>query len=532
VVNVITRSGKSKGTMVSGEAASLGTYKVTTTYGMERGGTNALISATYWDTNTPGRLDRVQDPIGSSAARDQTRRIFAMVSSHGFTLQTAAVASQQHVPSSAQWCGSCHQTDTHTTKFQGYVDLQYDHSVGKGIQFSARTYYDTYESHGKVNDLRGCSEARCHGTLYDYDTAHGDRAGIDLKLSRRFLQDKVRVSVGSEYRDNFRQAQSNYILYDIPVTSESYVNYHRTSAIWGLYGDAEIRFTPKLILNAGVRNDRYNYLFGNTTSPRAALIYTLPRATTLKFLYGTGYRVPSFSELYYAGMASQPSPNLQPETIRTIEGVVDHQLNGKFSLSVAGFYNHIGSYIQEQTIVVGGIDNTTFSNSKASAGGAELELLGKLPSGLESRLSYTYQDAHSDVAGGHLPNSPKHLVKLNLAAPLFHRVVTPALEAQYMSRSLSQWPEVGSTLPPVRVNVNVNTRPWHGFSLSAGAYNLVGRSMSSTTFGYFEQTYVLPSTSLLGDDRRSFRFKLTWNSGRHDESETKQPDTHSSVAAH
>ena len=531
VVNVITQSGKSHGTTVSGEAASLGTYKVTTTYGMERHGTNALISATYWDTNTPGKLDTIQDPIGSSAARDQTRRVFAMVSSHGFTLQAAAVAAQQHVPSSAQWCGSCHQTDTHTTKFQGYVDLQYDHPVGKGIQFSARTYYDTYESHGKVNDLRGCSEARCHGTLYDYDTAHGDRAGIDLKLSRRFLQDKVRVSVGTEYRDNFRQAQSNYILYDIPVTSESYVNYHRTSAIWGLYGDAEIRFTPKLILNAGVRNDRYNYLFGNTTSPRAALIYTLPRATTLKFLYGTGYRVPSFSELYYAGMASQPSPNLQPETIRTIEGVVDHQLNAKFSLSAAGFYNHIGSYIQEQTIVVGGMDQTTFSNSRASAGGAELELLGKLSSGLESRLSYTYQDAHSDVAGGHLPNSPKHLAKLNLAAPLFNRVVTPSLEAQYMSRSLSQWPEVGSTLPPVRVNINVYTRSWHGFSLSAGAYNLVGRSMSATTFGYFEQTHDIPSSSLLGDDRRSFRFKLTWKSGEHDGG-SKQSDPHSSIAAH
>jgi iron complex outermembrane receptor protein len=251
----------------------------------------------------------------------------------------------------------------------------------------------------------------------------------------------------------------------------------------------------------------------------------------LKFLYGTGYRVPSFSELYYAGMASQPSPNLQPETIRTIEGVVDHQLNAKFSLSAAGFYNHIGSYIQEQTIVVGGMDQTTFSNSRASAGGAELELLGKLPSGLESRLSYTYQDAHSDVAGGHLPNSPKHLAKLNLAAPLFNRVVTPSLEAQYMSRSLSQWPEVGSTLPPVRVNINVYTRSWHGFSLSAGAYNLVGRSMSATTFGYFEQTHDIPSSSLLGDDRRSFRFKLTWKSGEHDGG-SKQSDPHSSIAAH
>ena len=52
------------------------------------------------------------------------------------------------------------------------------------------------------------------------------------------------------------------------------MNYDRTSAIWGLYGEGEIRLHPKVILNIGVRNDRYNYLVGTTTNPRAALIYT------------------------------------------------------------------------------------------------------------------------------------------------------------------------------------------------------------------------------------------------------------------
>jgi iron complex outermembrane receptor protein len=532
-VNVITRTGKNKGTVISGEAGSLSTYKETATYGLERGGTQAMFSASYWDTAAPGHLDTIQDPIGSSSDHDQTRRAFGLISSHGFTLQGAASAAEEKAPTSAQWCGSCHQTDSHTTNFRGYADLQYEHKVWKGVQLTARTYYDSYASHGKVNDLRGCSEARCHGQLYDYDTAHGNKAGAEMKLTRRFF-DKHTITVGAEYRDNFRQAQQNYMLYDLPVTSESFVNYDRSSAIWGIYGEGEFRLHPKLILNVGVRNDRYNYGFGSTTNPRAALIYSPRKSTTLKFLYGTAFRAPSFSELYYAGMASVPAPTLKPESIRTFEGTLSQQLGKRVTLSASGFYNHMGNYIEQQTTVVNGhdgpIDETTFFNSKATAKGAELELMGRLPAGIEGRLSYTYQDARNVEAGPAMPDSPKHLAKLNIAAPVFRRSLTPAIEAQYMSRTSTIWPSIGNSATPVLVNASLSSRQFlGGFSLSGGAYNLVGRSMSDTTSGYFEQTHDIPSTSLLPEDRRTFRLKLTWTSserGTKDKPNTHSEETH------
>jgi len=530
VVNVIIRTGKDRGAVISGEAGSLGTYKETATYGIDRRGTQALVSASYWDTAAPGHLDKIENPLGSSHDRDQSRRAFGLVASHGVTLQAAASSSQEKAPASAQWCGSCHQTDTHSTSFRGYVDLQYEHPVWKGAQLTARTYYDTYASHGKYNDLRTCSEARCHGDLIDYDSAHGDRAGAELKLTKRFL-DKHRVTVGAEYRDNFRQAQENHILYNIPVTSKTYVDYSRTSGMWGIYGEGEFRLHPKLILNAGVRTDRYNYFVGSTTNPRAALIYTPRKSTTLKLLYGTAFRAPSVSELYSAGMASVSAPNLKPETIRTFEGVWEQQLGKRVTVSAAGFYNHIGSYIEQQTVVSKGIDVTTFFNSKATAKGAELEVTGKLPSGIEGRLSYTFQDARNDSAGLPLPNSPKHLGKVNVSAPLFRRALTPGIEAQYMSRSSTIWPSVGYSAPPVLLNASVSSRQFlGGFSVSGGAYNLVGRSMSDRTIGYFEQTHTVPSTSLLPEDRRSFRLKITWTSSERGSKD--KPNTHSSEVAH
>lgn len=532
VVNVITRTGSMKGTEISGEAGSLGTYKETATYGLDRNGTQALFSASYWDTAAPGKLSGVEDPLGSPSDHDQTRRAFALVASHGFTLQASASSVEQKAPPSAQWCGTCHQTDTHTTNFRGFVDMQYDHPVWKGVQFTARTYYDTYAYHGTYNDPRtSCSSSMyCHGNkLIDYDTAHGDKAGAEVKLTKRFL-DKHTITIGTEYRDNFRQAQDNYYVEGNSIPPSVNMNYNHTSAIWGIYGEGEFHLHPKLILDAGVRNDRYNYFFGSTTNPRGALIYTPQKSTTLKFIYGTAFRAPSFSELYYGGMAVQSAPNLKAESIRTFEGDIEQRLGHRLTLAASGFYNHIGSYIEQQTVVVGGIDQTTFSNSKATAKGAEFELVGKLPSGVEGRLSYSYTDARNEITGAALPDSPKNLVKLNIASPLLHRTLTPSIEAQYMSRCSTVWPAVGYSAPPVLLNAAVSSRQlWRGFSIAGGVYNLVGRSMSEKTMGYTEPTppenfYTLASPSLLPDDRRTYRLKITWNSGEH--SAKDKPDTH------
>jgi len=82
------------------------------------------------------------------------------------------------------------------------------------------------------------------------------------------------------------------------------------------------------------------------------------------------------------------------------------------------------------------------------------------------------------------------------------------------------------------VNATVSTRPlkW-GLSFSASAYNLVGHSMSDPLAPYAEQTHTVPATSLLPDDRRTFRFKITWTSkGENSKSgtaKTKTTDPHS-----
>jgi outer membrane receptor for ferrienterochelin and colicins len=533
VVNVITRTGKNKGAMVSGEGGSLGTYKETVAYGLDHTGTQALFSETYNLTNAPGRLDGMEDPIASTHNSDQGRRLFMLLSSHNFTLQGAVSGLQQRNPESATWCGACHQTDGHSTSFRGYADLQYDHPIGHGVEMTAHTYYDSAAQHGMYNDLRGCSAATCHGSVYDHDTSHGDWMGAELKFTKRFLAGH-RLTVGTEYRDNFRQDQQNWIdgyadSTEGPVsTSQTFVDYDRASHLWGLYGEAELHILSKLILNLGLRNDRYNYVAAKT-DPRAALIYSPRQSTTIKFLYGTAFRPPSFSEMYYAGMSSASAPLLRPETIRTEEIVFEQKLGKRTTIDASGFYNLIGNYIEQQTnIIDGGEDQTTFVNSKATAKGVELELKSKLSSGLEGEMSYTFQDVKNPLTDSSLPDSPRNLGKMRLGVPLFHQFLTSSIEAQYQSRSLATYPfaslvptqdigglsEAAFSSPPVSLNLTLLSRElWRGCSLSASAYNLVGRPMSDPLAGYWEQTHLVAGNSLLPEDRRTFRVKLMWTPG-------------------
>ena len=514
VVNVITLNGNSgKGGLATADVGSLSSYKGTAGYGFSHRGTQALLSGTYYNTGAPGQLGLVEDPTSDGTDRDQARRLFALASSHGFTFQTAISSIEQHVPSSAQWCGSCHQTQTSATNYRGYADLQYQRVLPHDIEITARGYYDDTTYHGNYVQLHSCSEARCHGNPTDYDNAQGQWAGGELKFTKRF-HDKDRLTVGTEYRDNFSQAQLNGMSFLTPAGSSSinFVNYGVTSHFWGIYGQGEFQLTSKLLLNAGIRTDLYN-VWGDSTNPRIALIYTPKKTTTVKFITGSAFRAPSFSELYYAGMDSLAAPNLKPEKIWSYEGDWEQQVGKRMTLASAVYYNQINSYIEEMTMVKNGLSQTMLSNSSANAVGFECEARGRLYSAVQGRASYSYQHATNSSNGQWLPDSPHNVIQANVDAPFFRKLFNAGLEAQYMTQSRSLLSPTGYASIPVALNATLSTRELKGgFSFSASGYNLVGSSLSDPINPYDEQTHTVSSSSLLPEDRRSFRFKITWRS--------------------
>ena len=212
-----------------------------------------------------------------------------------------------------------------TTDNRGYLDLKYQHEFDNELTVKGRVYYDRYY-------YRGDFLIDYPPPTFNQDFSTTDQGGGELTMIKR-LFDKHKVTLGSEYRNQFRMNQSNRDA-EPPAT---YLDDHRKSDLWAIYAQDEFAITNKLILNAGVRHDHYS-TFGGTTNPRAGLIYTW-RDTTAKLLYGRAFRAPNpFEQFYVAAITNKANPALRPETIQTYELVLEQYVSRHIRASSSFYY--------------------------------------------------------------------------------------------------------------------------------------------------------------------------------------------------
>jgi iron complex outermembrane receptor protein len=263
-----------------------------------------------------------------------------------------------------------------------------------------------------------------------------------------------------------------------------------------------------LILNAGVRHDDFE-TFGDTTNPRAALIYSPVEKTTIKAIYGNAFRAPSVFELYFndGGATQRPSPNLKPETIDTYELVFEQYIGDHLLGSIAAFHNTIEDLIQQDVdlndICDFGDPCLIFRNvEEVVAQGIELELEGKWKNGYAGKISYTYQETEDKESGDRLTNSPRSLAKANITIPIFRDKVFLGIEEQYTGeRETLASNEVDEYFV---TNVTLFSQDLlEGLEASASVYNL------------FDETYHDPGAGEhaqdeIEQDGITYRFKLTY----------------------
>jgi outer membrane receptor for ferrienterochelin and colicins len=86
--------------------------------------------------------------------------------------------------------------------------------------------------------------------------------------------------------------------------------------------DVWSRFS-KVTLTGGLRLDHYGGV-GGVVSPRLAAVFRLPKAVSLKVLYGHAFRMPTFAEQYFDLPGYLGNPNLKPMTSDTLEASVSY----------------------------------------------------------------------------------------------------------------------------------------------------------------------------------------------------------------
>jgi outer membrane receptor for ferrienterochelin and colicins len=502
VINVVTKRGHDlKGSVASFEAASLSTYKGRVSYGDSfRNGFELLVSASFSDSAGHHRLfyNEFADPSTNNGFAvdsdgDRSHSLFGNLSFRDFGFKAVYGSREKGIPTAA-YGTVFNDPRTQTTDQHGFMELRYEHAFKNKWDVTGRLAYDRYNYHGTyVYDYAG---EGISPFVENKDAARSAWWGTELNASKLLLE-KHRLTLGLDYRDNLQQDQQNQ---DAGSSSPN-LDDRRHSKVWALYAQDEFRVRKDLIINVGLRHDRYN-TFGGTTNPRFAVIYSPQEKTSLKLLYGQAFRPPNYFESFYYD-ANRVSPSLTPETIKTTEVVLEQYIGTRFRLSASGYLNRIRGLINQQVDSLGEI---RYANLEAvQSQGLEIEFEGKLPSGLEGRMAYTLQSSKSELSGDILSNSPKHLAKVNLIAPLAKRRLFAGFEGLYSGprTTLTATTLDGHFLANVTL---LSQRVFKGIDISIGAYNLFNTRYADPGAEEHRQ----PS---IQQDGRTWRLKLTYRFG-------------------
>jgi outer membrane receptor for ferrienterochelin and colicins len=501
VINIITRRGGDlKGTKVSLSAGGQESYQGRVSYGQQfKSGLEVLLSESFGDSKGNRQLfyPEFNSPatnfgIARDADGSRFHKSFVSASYKDFTFHAVYGYWVKHIPTAAY--GTVFgDSRSKSSNYRAYTELQYQRTFGENWVVDARAYYDWYWYDGVYPyDYTG---AGVPPFTLNQDYAIGNWWGYDLSVSKPLLE-KHRVTLGTEEIFNTKQVQGNYDLQPYAL----YLYDRRSSIVSAVYLQDEFSIRTNLVLSAGLRYDRYS-TFGGTLNPRLALIFTPAENTAIKLLYGQAFRAPDDYELYYDGVAYEANPRLKPETIKTTELVFERYFHKYTSLSVSGFYNVIGGLISETTDSKTGL--IQYVNLEDVRGkGLEFQLSEKRPSGWEGRLAYTVQNSHTLSDGDNLNNSPKHLGKINLIAPLLSKRLFASFEGQEDSRRETvRETFVGGYFV---ANATLSSKDMFGrLQASVSLYNLFNKRDADPAGNEYRQDSI-------PQDGRNFRVKLAY----------------------
>jgi iron complex outermembrane receptor protein len=501
VINVITRQGKQlNGAEVSGEYASFDTYKGRATYGkLFSNGVQMLVSGSYYngdgkeklfykEFNTPAQ----NNGIARGLDDDSFGNFFGSLTYRDFTLQSGFISREKGNPTAQFSLTTFNDQRLRTKDERGYVALKYEHSFPEIVDVTAQVYYDRYEF--EIGYPQTAFDATGTNVIFSGFTSEKDTGewwGAELQLNKRLWERHI-VTLGAEYRNDFRQEQR--VSGQIPVLDERQSH--------GVYLQGDFAVLTNLHFNGGVRYDQYGH-FDPAFNPRLAVIYNPYEKATIKALYGTAFRAPNFFEL------SDPRfQNLRPEEITSYELVYEQEIGRHLRSSLSGFYNQM-----DELIV---FNSGSFTNFDAETKGVELALSGVWTNGIRGRVSYSLQETRNHSVSWEMPDSPTHLVKLNLSVPLYRDKIFAGAEFQYTSDRRS----LHNTTDAAGQPLTIQGEDAAGFgivNLTLFSRNLIKNlEFSGTVYNVLDRKYGDPASrfhiqDILEREGRSFRLKLTYH---------------------
>ncbi len=455
IVNVVTRTGASlNGASFDADAGTLGTQLVRGSVGRRlANGMDFAFSTTYERSDGVQRLylPAFDVPGGNGGLAEnldgeESGQVYGRFSLNNLTVTGVFGRRLKTVPTASFFTVfNEHDPAEQTTDRKSTVSAQYVNGFG-----TARLTTEASLDHATYNGVYPYAGETPQQPVVGFrDGYSGLRWTVNSRLTHP-LPGRQMLTVGGEFVDNVKQDQ--WGAYSFPSNDNFRIDH--SSRQGGAYVQDEIKLRSWLIVNGGLRHDRYSQF--NRTTPRGAVIVMPSTSHSLKYLYGQAFRAPNAYELYFFRDASA---YLQPESITTHEWVWEAYLGERVRTAVST-YRYRATQLVDLRIIdpeaIGAANQLGFANEGTiRAAGLELETEIRLKRGAQALASYTLQDA-TDVApgGGRLTNSPRHMAKVRLSVPVSRNRSFASFEWQYLSTRTTL---AGKTVDPASVaHVTVN----------------------------------------------------------------------------
>jgi outer membrane receptor protein involved in Fe transport len=485
VINVITKSASSlQGVNVSAEAGSHNSYKTGFRYGQKlENGAEVVAALTHYDSKGRDWFFPEYGAVAHDLDEERYSKFFAKLRYQEWTFEGGYMKRPRHNPA-APYGSVFGDERLETVDTHAFANAAYNTALSETLEFSGSLYYGAFDYDG-IYPYPG---------VLNVDRSRGRRAGAELRLLSTAL-DRHKLMGGIEYQKDLRQLQRNYD--KSPYLD--YINNDQRPHKYGIFLQDEIALRDDLMLNAGVRYDRYSQ-FGSTTNPRVALIYHPSPGNGLKLIYGSAYRAPNAYEMFYGDEAAEyrTNPDLRPERIKTYEAVLEHTFASSWHGTMSLFHYDVENLITQVE------DNGALmfvNGHKMHTSGVELSAERQWAGGARLKGTVSYQEAKDKWEDSRQINSPHVLAKLGLILPLPYSWQAGA-ELQYTGDRLTTSGEADAyalaNLTLTRSNI------LKGLDLSVSAYNLFDKEYEDPAdTGVFVQ-------DILRQDGRTFRLKLDY----------------------
>lgn len=222
----------------------------------------------------------------------------------------------------------------------------------------------------------------------------------------------------------------------------------------------------------GVRVEHFDR-FGDHPLFKTAAAWRITPGLTLRASGGTGYRIPSYTELLSLFFGN---PALKPERSASGDVGLEWYPLKNMHITVNGYYNRYDNLIAQAYHPQKGL--ITLNVSDADVTGMELDAQYAWTEYLDTGISYTYSDSRDLQTNRRLPLRPPH------TARIWGKQKLPGLPISLWAEAIARsatWNDSGNTLPidkSVQVNAAIRYAITNRFEIYLRGENLTNNRTS------------------------------------------------------